>query len=229
MTGPWLCFDTATEMLSAAVLGPRGELLSEVTRHAPRLHSALLVPTIDAALRLAGVSRSDLGAVAANRGPGSYTGLRIGLAALEALRDGLRIPAYGVPGLVAAASAQSQDGLVAPALDARREDAFCALYDVGGDALPRELLAPALRTLPDFCAQLRTYSRPVLFLGDAVRAHRAILEKCDFARLGAAEMRAADLGRFAQRAREEATIADALSTAALYLRPAAVPSRRDDR
>jgi tRNA threonylcarbamoyladenosine biosynthesis protein TsaB len=229
VTGPWLCFDTATEVLSAAVLGPGGELLSEVTRHAPRLHSALLIPTIDEALRIAGLARTDISVVAANRGPGSYTGLRIGLAALEALRDGLGIPAYGVPGLIAAASAQAQDGLVAPVLDARREDAFCALYEVGRGALPRELLGPALRTLPDFCSQLRGYDRPVLFLGDALRSHRTILEQCDFARLGAPELRAADLGRFAQRAREEATIADALSTAALYLRPAAVPSRRDDR
>ena len=229
MKGPWLCFDTSTEMLSAAVLGRDGRLLAEVSRHAPRLHSAMLVPTISEALRLAGVSRSDLGAAAANRGPGSYTGLRIGLAALEALRDGLGIPVYGVPGLPAAAFAQAQDGLVAPALDARREDAFCALYEVRDGALPRELMEPALRRLPDFCEDLKAHGRPVLFLGDAVRAHRAILETCEYARLGTAELRAADLGRYALRAREEATIADALSTAALYLRPPAVSDGRDAR
>ncbi len=225
MKGPWLCFDTATEVLSAAVIGEDGRLLAEVSRHAPRLHSAMLVPTIEETLALAGIARGDLAAAAANRGPGSYTGLRIGLAALQALRDGLGIPAYGVPGLVAAAFSQAQDGLVAPALDARREDAFCALYEVGGGALPLERIEPSLRGLREFCGELGLLRRPVLFLGDAVRAHRSILEGFEFARLGAADLRAADLGRFAQRAREEASIADALSTAALYLRPPAVSGR----
>lgn len=229
MSGPWLCLDTATEVLSVAVLGPDGGLLAEISRHAPRRHSSILVPTIDEALRLAGVRRTGIAAAVANRGPGSYTGLRIGLAALEALRDGLGCAVYGVPGLLAAASAQAQDGLVAPMLDARRQDAFCALYEVRGDALPREVLEPALREVSSFCEEFTRFARPVLCLGDAVRTHREILKTSESARLGAVDLRAADLGRFAQRAREEATTADALSTAALYLRPATVPVRPDGR
>lgn len=228
VTGPVLAFDTATDILSVAVLGPQGELLAEVAQRAPRLHSAQLVPTIERVLKLSGVGKGDLSAVAANRGPGSYTGLRIGLSAAQAFSLGLEIPAYGVPGLLAAAAAQAQDGLVAPCLDARRGDAFCALYEVQGGKPPKEVIAQGMRSMRDLVLQAGLYGRPVLFLGDALHVHGGMLQQSPWTRLGPRELRAADLGRFALRAREEAKMADALSVTALYLRPPAIGARGID-
>lgn len=224
MTGAWLCIETTGDILGVAVLAADGALLAEVEQAAPRRHSALLVPAVADALRLAGIPRTAIGQIAVDRGPGSYTGIRIGLAAGQALGEGLGIPVFGVPGLWASAAARSLEGLYAPALDARRQDAFCALYEVSGRGLPMERIAPAMRPMADFLAECAAFGRPVEVMGDAVARQADALAGHAFVRLGPAELGAARLGRFAMRAREEARD-DALSAAALYLRPPSATAR----
>jgi tRNA threonylcarbamoyladenosine biosynthesis protein TsaB len=201
--------------------------LADLQQAAPRLHSSRLVPAVSEALRLAGLAPAAIGQVAVNRGPGSYTGIRIGLAAAEAMGQALGIPVYGVPGLWASAASRSLDGLYAPALDARREDAFCALYEVQGVGLPRERIAPAMRPIADFLGECHAFGRPFEVMGDVVRRQAGLLGASPHARIGPSDLGAARLGLFAMRAREEA-LDDALSTAALYLRPPAAAARRLD-
>ena len=227
MSGGWLCIETTGDVLGVAILAADGGLLAEIGQQAPRLHSALLVPAIAEALRLAGLSQASIGQIAVNRGPGSYTGIRIGLAAAEAMGEALGIPVYGVPGLWASAASRSLEGLYAPALDARREDAFCALYEVRRDGLPLERIGPGMRPLREFLEACRPFGRPVEVMGDAAGRHGEIVRGYPFVRIGPSQMGAARLGLFAIRAREEA-LDDALSTAALYLRPPAAATRRAD-
>ncbi len=227
MSGNWLCIETTGDLLGVALLGADGALLADVEQEAPRLHSARLVPAIAEALRLAGLSQAAVGQIAVDRGPGSYTGIRIGLAAAEAMGQGLGIPVFGVPGLWASAASRSLEGLYAPALDARREDAFCALYEVRRKGLPEERIGPGMRPMREFLEECRSFGRPVEVMGDAVRRHEEIVRGFAFARIGPSQMGAARLGLFAMRAREEA-LDDALSTAALYLRPPATAPRRLD-
>ncbi len=227
MNGNWLCIDTTGDILGVAVLSADGALLADLEQTAPRLHSSLLVPAIAEVLRLAGLAQEAIGQIAVNRGPGSYTGIRIGLAAAEAMGYALGIDVCGVPGLWASAASRSLEGLYAPALDARREDAFCALYEVPGRGLPLERLGPAMRPMRDFLDECRTLGQPVEVMGDAVDRHGEILRGYPFVRIGPSQMGAARLGRFAMRAREEA-LDDALSTAALYLRPPAAAAQRLD-
>lgn len=222
MTGPWLGFDTTGEVLSVAVADGGGRILAEINRRAPRLHASLLLPAVEEALRLAGVARGDLAAIAANRGPGSYTGIRIGLAAMAALSRGLGRPAHGVAGFWAAAFAGGPGGLTAPILDARRGDVFCALYESPEEdpqGLPREVIAPGLRPLEEFLGEIGRLGRTVRLVGDAVASQRETLLRFPFIAHGPSELRALDLIRFAQTAVEGGGVPDALSGAALYLRP----------
>ncbi len=227
MTGNWLCIETTGDILGVAVLGADGALLADLEQAAPRLHSARLVPAVAEALRLAGLTPAGIGQIAVDRGPGSYTGIRIGLAAAEAMGEALGVSVFGVPGLWASAASRSVDGLYAPVLDARRQDAYCALYEVRGAQLPEERIAPAMRPLRTFLEECGSFGRPVEVMGDAVRRQGALLRASPFVRIGPGEMGAARLGLFAMRAREEA-MDDALSTAALYLRPPAAAVRRLD-
>lgn len=221
MSGPWLAFDTTSETLSVAVADGSGRLLAEINRRAPRLHSTLLMPVVSEVLALAGVARGDIDTIVANRGPGSYTGIRIGLAAMQALARGLSRPAHGVPGFLSAAYAAGPSVLSAPLVDARRGDVFCALYETQPDAssLPRELMAPALRPLTEFLTELGTLGRPVRVSGDAVFIQRDVIALHPFAVPGPTELRALDLIRFAQTATQRKEMLDALSGTALYLRP----------
>lgn len=227
VSGNWLCIETTGDILGVAVLSADGALVGELEQAAPRLHSTRLVPAVAEVLRLAGLAPDAIGQIAVDRGPGSYTGIRIGLAAAEAMGEALRIPVFGVPGLWASAASRSLEGLYAPALDARRQDAFCALYEVRGRELPQERIAPAMRPFAEFLEECRSFGRPVEVMGDVVRRQEELLRMSPFVRIGPSEMGAARLGLFAMRAREEA-LDDALSAAALYLRPPATGPRRLD-
>lgn len=221
MSGPWLGFDTTSETLSVAVADGSGRLLAEINRRAPRLHASLLLPAVSDVLALAGVARGDIDTIVANRGPGSYTGIRIGLAAMQALARGLGRPAHGVPGFLAAAHAAGPSVLSAPLVDARRGDVFSALYETGEDAssLPREILPPALRPLTAFLEEAGRLRRTVRVSGDAVFIQRDVIALFPFAAPGPTELRALDLIRFAQTAIRRKEMLDALSGTALYLRP----------
>ena len=93
--------------------------------HAERLHVY-----IDSVLSSAGVKRSDLNAVAVSKGPGSYTGLRIGVSAAKGLCFALGIPLVSVPTLeVLAHKAEAKSGFIVPMLDARRMEVYSAVFD----------------------------------------------------------------------------------------------------
>ena len=227
MSGNWLCIATTGDILGVAVLGGDGALLADLRQSAPRLHSSLLVPAIGETLRLAGLTPAAIGQIAVDRGPGSYTGIRIGLAAAQAMAAGLGVPVYGVPGLWASAAERRLEGLYAPALDARRQDAFCALYEVVGAGLPKERIEPGMRPVVDFLRECHVFGRPFEVMGDIVRRQPELLRASPFARLGPDDLGAARLGNFAMRAWEEG-LDHVLSTAALYLRPPAATVRKRD-
>ena len=93
---PILAMDTATMVSSVAVADDK-RLLAELIVENKLTHSETLLPNVEQVLKLAGVKREDLAAIAVSMGPGSFTGLRIGLAAAKAIAYGLNIPLVGIP------------------------------------------------------------------------------------------------------------------------------------
>ena len=147
-----LAFDTATEVATSALVDD-GEVLGE------RLSRAqTLLEDVDALLRRGGAHPSDLGALAVGIGPGSFTGVRIGLAAARGLAVALDLPGAGVSTLDALAA--GAPGAV-PVIDARRREIFALV-----DGEPR-VLDPA---------DLRVAAGTVCIGNGAVR-YRALLEE----------------------------------------------------
>lgn len=160
-----LAMDTATLTSSVAVAGP-GRVLAELTAETRFTHSETLVPHIDEALRLAGVGRGDLSAVAVSIGPGSFTGLRIGLAAAKAIAYALAIPLVGVPTPeVLAAAFPSPGAVVAPLLDAQKGNAYFALYrwTESGLSCEREV---AVASPAEIAAAVSAVQGSVMLTGD---------------------------------------------------------------
>lgn len=149
MTPIVLAVSTSSPRGSAAVI--RGaRVLSSVTYDGGTEHAERLFAAIDAAMTEAGVTRGDLGAVACDVGPGSFTGVRVGLAACQGIAVGLGVPAVGVGSLEAMAfAARESEGAsaVLAVLDARKGEVFAAIHDRDGIAvwgprhLPREEVA----------------------------------------------------------------------------------------
>jgi tRNA threonylcarbamoyladenosine biosynthesis protein TsaB len=131
-----LCIETATTMCSVA-LGRDGQLLAAKELNAGYTHAENLTVFIEEVMKEAGIAFPALDAIAVSKGPGSYTGLRIGVSAAKGLCYALDRPLISVDTLYSMFSAVSQlpghgSPLYCPMLDARRMEVYCAVYDQQG-------------------------------------------------------------------------------------------------
>jgi tRNA threonylcarbamoyladenosine biosynthesis protein TsaB len=149
-----LAFDCAVSGLGVAIVRD-GTVLASL-REEGRDQAARLLPVIAAAMREAGVARRALSMVAVTTGPGSFTGVRVGLAAARGLAMALDIPLAGIATTaVLLAQADAQGRLAVAALDSHLGDWFCALR--AGDA------EPFLASTADLAQRLG--GRPCLVVG----------------------------------------------------------------
>lgn len=134
-----LSLDTTGEHGSIALLS-HGETLDETPLHAPDGFSHVLFGYVEEILRRNGVRLAEVECFAAASGPGSFTGVRVGLACIKGLAEAMGKPAVGVSNLQAIASFGTA-ALRAVAMDARRGEAYCAVYDASGGLVRRETVA----------------------------------------------------------------------------------------
>lgn len=172
-----LGIDTTTLACSVALLDDE-MLLAEFTLNIRKTHSERLMPLIDALLKESAIEREQLQAIAVAAGPGSFTGIRIGVSTARALAQGLAIPAVGVSTLQALAEAVPSPGaLICPLLDARRHEVYSALYrrePVPPCALEL-LIPPAALELAPFTKRLKEYGEPVIFTGEGLNTYHEYL------------------------------------------------------
>ncbi|HEX4748493.1 MAG TPA: tRNA (adenosine(37)-N6)-threonylcarbamoyltransferase complex dimerization subunit type 1 TsaB [Bryobacteraceae bacterium] len=118
----------ATSERGGVAIRSAGKALAEVSRHAPDGFAHVLFSLIEEALATANLKLSDIDCFAAASGPGSFTGVRVGLSAVKGLAEALGKPAVGVSNLKAMALSGT-GALRAVILDARRNQAYVAVYD----------------------------------------------------------------------------------------------------
>lgn len=129
-----LHIETATQVCSAA-LSRDGVLLAEAIAETEMSHASTLMPLIDELFKKQNILKEDLSAVSVSSGPGSYTGLRIGVSTAKGICYSLGIPLMAVGSLHSAASAMKEisnatgTDLLIPLIDARRMEAFAAIFD----------------------------------------------------------------------------------------------------
>jgi len=171
-----LAIDTTTRVCSVA-LGDHEKILAEYQLNVKNTHSQRLMPLIVSLFRDSGADKSRLEGVALSIGPGSFTGIRIGMATAKGLCQGLNIPAVGVMTLDALAEACTFfSGLICPILDARKNQVYTALYR--GAAGDPEMLQPAAAlSIDELGHRLAEYEDEVIFLGDAVESYGGALRQ----------------------------------------------------
>jgi tRNA threonylcarbamoyladenosine biosynthesis protein TsaB len=141
--GPVLGLDTGSSIASIGLVGG-GRILATLARPV-KSHGADLPAAVDELLRTAGVGIHELSAIAVGTGPGSFTGLRVGLSYVKGLAAGARIGIVGIPSLDAMAlcgaeSLAARPGVkICPILDARKGEVYTSLYEVVTDALKKEM------------------------------------------------------------------------------------------
>jgi tRNA threonylcarbamoyladenosine biosynthesis protein TsaB len=145
-----LAFDTTGEFGSIALADEKA-VRAEALVHAPEGFGQVLFPRVQALLETHSISLRNIELLAAASGPGSFTGVRVGLAAMKGLAHVLGIPAVGISNLAALASFGTRP-LRATIIDARRGEVYAALYDPAGTAvIPESVISfPRwLESLPD--------------------------------------------------------------------------------
>ncbi len=168
-----LGIDTSGKPMGVALLSD-GRVLGEKFLDAGYRHAERLMPTVEALLAESGLCQADLGGVAVASGPGSFTGLRVGITTARTLAWSLGIPLAGVPTLDALAyNARLHRGLVVAVIDARREAVFSASYRWDRPPDPSEI--GRLRTgqirrvgIRELLEEAAISREPAVFLGDAV-------------------------------------------------------------
>lgn len=157
-----LAIDTAGRSASAALLRDDA-VLYETVCNCGLTHSETLMPMIDAALKTGGVRPDQLDLYAVTAGPGSFTGLRIGLAAVKGMALAAGTACAGVSTLEALAWCHTGSGTVIAALDARRGQVYWAAFDLKTHArLTPDAAAPAAEA----AAFAQSCKKPVFYVGD---------------------------------------------------------------
>ncbi len=157
-----LAVDTAGKTAGVALMEDE-RLLYECCLNNGLPHSQTLLPLIDQCLNLCGLHCADIDLYGVNAGPGSFTGLRIGLAAVKGLALPRKTPCAPVSTLEALAAAHVGEGTVVCALDARRAQVYCAAFDL---ATHDRLMEDDARAVKDLAEFVKKSKKPLFFVGD---------------------------------------------------------------
>jgi tRNA threonylcarbamoyladenosine biosynthesis protein TsaB len=201
-----LALDTSTLTQSIALCAG-GVLMSERVLKTRRGHASSLLATLDAVVQDARLTLEDMDLLVVGAGPGSFTGLRIGMACLKGLAFTTQIPLVTVSSLKAiAAQAGPGPGLVVPTIDARKQEVYAGLYRNDGHGTPSAVVpdrAFSLDALIGAIAEHRQPNEPIVAMGSAMATYGARLSEAlpDLTRLDDAYgfPRAAHLARIAAR------------------------------
>lgn len=164
----WLGIETSSLVSSLALL--EGDaLLGELTMQAGLTHSEQLVPHIELLLDQAQVDKSDLTGIVVAIGPGSFTGLRIGMGTAKAMAYALNIPLYGAMTMDGMAyNVPYTDRLISVLIDAQKKNVYEARYRWKGNQLVR-IQDPMVKAAVDLVQELEDQGQATLFLGDGIK------------------------------------------------------------
>lgn len=232
--GPILGIDTASPLASLALIA-EGRILAEISEPATS-HGATLPATVGRILHETGLEPGDLAAVAVGIGPGSFTGLRVGLSYAKGLAMAGGCAIVGVPSLDAMALCALEKGMaepdhiICPVLDARKGEVYAALYRVGTDGIEK-ISSDLLVTLEYLVPHI---GHDVVLVGDAMAKEAGALISAQGRR--ATVLRNGELrsrGRMAAVMGAEALMRNETQSAAmlqpLYVRPAEATLKRAGR
>lgn len=213
-----LNIETSSEICSVA-LEHEGEVIYHLESDEPMQHSALLASFVDETMKVLKRREEKLDAVAVSMGPGSYTGLRIGLSLAKGLCFSLDVPLIGVSTLqVLAVKAMFKnrvwegDELLVPVVDARRDEVYTGAYDFS--------LNPVMKPGPlilDENSYRDISARKLIFIGNAVEKVERLV-KCPNAEYIKAEPLALDMTALSEKALREKRFLDIAYSVPEYLK-----------
>ena len=171
-----ILIETSASMLSTAIVDG-GKVICSLESDEPRSQAAMTAPFVKQMLDEAGLKARDCDAVCVSKGPGSYTGLRVGVSTAKGIAFGAGIPLIGIGTLDILVQQGIEAGgadFIVPLIDARRMEVYTAVYDGSGKRLTE--IAPRIIEAHSFDAEIGP-SASVLYIGDAADKCREPLSR----------------------------------------------------
>jgi tRNA threonylcarbamoyladenosine biosynthesis protein TsaB len=171
-----LAIDTSNFAMGIALVEDeivKGEVITNLKKN----HSVRVMPAIQSLLAECEVTPKELDLIVVAKGPGSYTGVRIGVTIAKTLAWTLNIPIVGVSSLeVLAANAKYFDGLISPLFDARRGQIYTGLYRYNADLL-ETVEKDQILLSKEWAGKLKERNEKVLFIGNDYVLHKEVLKE----------------------------------------------------
>ncbi len=228
-----LAVDTSTNVASAAILEDQ-VIIGEYNCNRGKTHSQRLMPMVQHLMETTGLSVNDIDAFSASIGPGSFTGLRIGVTTIKAMAFAAEKPVISVHTLDALAyNLPFAENLICPMIDARNNQVFTAIYRFIGDKLERltDYMGIPVTELADI---LRKMEGDTVFLGDACNMHRDYFvselgNRVKIAPPGTALAKASSVAILAGKAYSEGKLESCYDMVPFYLRKSQAERERENQ
>ena len=170
-----LAVDTSSKICSVAILEDSNVILEKHTND-EKTHSQNLMPLIDEIFKETNLSLDDINLVTCCQGPGSFTGIRIGISTIKAFADAKNIPVIGVTSLESLAYNITDTGLIVSLIDAKNDNVYYSLFSNNGETYTKigEFKSDSIQNILD---DLCIYDDKLTFVGDGSIIHRAKIEQ----------------------------------------------------
>ena len=215
-----LSIDSSSKVATVAILKD-DVLLGEYILNDKREHSVILMPLIENLLKECNLSIDDIDGYVVSKGPGSFTGLGIGMATIKGMSFGNNKPYISISSLDALAyNLISFNGIICPIMDALRENVYTALYKNNNDSLEKIMDYTAL-DIDELVNLLKDKNEEVIFVGDGLYKHKKYIcdnfPKAHFAPVHLNIIRASSLGELGLNLLKNG-ICDDSNSAPIYLK-----------
>ncbi len=230
-----LSLDTSAKTATAALVSD-GEIIAEYSIFTST-HSTTLLPMIESVFDLAGISAKDVDLYSVSVGPGSFTGIRIGVSTVKGLAFAYNTPCVGVSALEAMAeNFGGIDGIIVPVIDARRDMVYTAIFRSATDGAVERLTDDCQISITELCELLSEYKdTKIYFTGDAYQKLSSHLSVPDNTASTPHKLRAqsafgvAAAGMRIWNGTEDKTAFTAASLMPVYLRKSQAEREREER
>ena len=163
-------------LVASVAIAENDNMIAEYTVNYKKTHSQTLLPMLDEIVKMTDTDLSTVDAIAVAKGPGSFTGLRIGCASAKGLGLALNIPIIPVPTVDAISYNLWGCGkIICPMMDARRSQVYTGLYEFE-NGIHKVILPQCAVAAEEIIEKINETGRPVVFLGDGVPVNKEIIE-----------------------------------------------------
>lgn len=169
-----LAIETSSKVCAVALLEDN-KLIKEKILEDENTHSVKLMPLVDELLKETKTTINDIDLFACDKGPGSFTGIRIGIATIKAFVDVTNKRAIGISSLEALSYNVEQDGIICAMIDARNENVYCGFFERQGKNIKQldELIFNNINDILDYADNL---SEKIIFVGNASEIYKNMIE-----------------------------------------------------